>query len=243
MTYYCMMNSLPEDVAIKIVSLLHVRDLCSFSCCSTFSRQLSFSDSIWESLFTNRWPLFSSSTSNDFPNYKNWRKLYLKRHIELGVRARSVEKFVEASSRSESLEVRDYLSAVESLIGAKFGFEDVQKFLFNPKMNVLLNLVGVHYCLTCLGTQGDNLIEVLRACQISDRHVCVKWWKVGRWFYGYRMRDESHSRFVSLADLATEDDENILGVLRRGTVHEVLRVQISAVGHTSTPWYCQRQSE
>ncbi|CAL0330677.1 unnamed protein product [Lupinus luteus] len=236
-----MMNCLPEDVAIKIVSLLHVRDLCSLSCCSTFSRQLCFSDSIWESLFTNRWPLFSSSTSNDSSNFKNWRKLYLKRHIELGVRARSVEKFVEASSRSESLEVRDYLSAVESLISAKFGFEDVQKFLFNPKMNVLFNLVGVHYCLTCLGTQGGNLIEVLRACQISDRHVCVKWWKVGRWFYGYRMRDESHSRFVSLADLATEDDDNILGVLTRGTVHEVLRVQISAVGHTSTPWYCQRQ--
>ena len=82
---------------------------------------------------------------------QKWRKLYLKRHIELGVRARSVEKFVEACSRSESLEVRDYLNAVETLIATRFGFEDVQRFLFNPKMNVLLNLVGVHYCLTRLG--------------------------------------------------------------------------------------------
>lgn len=53
------------------------------------------------------------------------------------------------------------------------------------------------------------------------------------------MRDESHSRWVSLADLATEDDEHVLGVLRRGAVHEVLRVQISVVGRPSTPWSCQ----
>ncbi|KAL1372567.1 hypothetical protein HN51_002692 [Arachis hypogaea] len=242
-------NYLPHDVAIKIASLLQVRDLCALSCCSTFWRELCVSDSIWESLVRKRWPLLtsfdfpsssssstSSSSSANSPNFKKWRKLYLKRHVELGVRARSVEKFVEACSRSESLEVRDYLNAVETLIATRFGFEDVQRFLFNPKVNVLLNLIGVHYCLTCLGIQGDELVESLRASEISDRHVCIKWWKVGRWIYGFRRRDESHSRWVSLAYLATEDDEHVLGVLRRGTIHEVVRVQISAVGHTSTPW-------
>ncbi|KAK7363633.1 hypothetical protein VNO77_05783 [Canavalia gladiata] len=236
-------SSLPEDVALKIVSLLQVGDLCALGCCSRFWKELCFSDCIWESLVRNRWPLLSSfhfsSTSTHSPNFKKWKKFYMERHMELGLRARSVEKFLEASSRCESLEVRDYLQAVETLIGTRFGFEDVQRFLFNPQMNVLLNLVGVHYCLTNLGIQGENLVEALRMHDICDRRVCVKWWKVGRWFYGFRMRDESHSRWISLADLATEEDEHILGVLRRGTIHEVFRVQISAIGHTSTPWSCQ----
>lgn len=99
----------------------------------------------------------------------------------------------------------------------------------------------MYFICKCLCWQGDNLVEALQTCKISDRNVCVKWWKLGRWFHGFRMRDELHSRWVSLADLATEDYEHILGVLRRGTIHEVLRVQISAVGHTSTPWSYQPQ--
>ena len=75
----------------------------------------------------------------------------MERQVELGLRARSVVKFLEACSRSESLEVGDYLKAVDTLIGTMFGFEDVQRFLFNPQMNVLINLVGLHYCLTTLG--------------------------------------------------------------------------------------------
>ncbi|RDX64066.1 hypothetical protein CR513_57418 [Mucuna pruriens] len=240
-----LLTSLPQDVVFKIASLLQVRDLCALGCCSRFWRELCFSDCIWESLVRNRWPLNSSfhfaSSSTRSPEFETWRKLYLQRHVELGVRARSVEKFLEACSRSESLEVGDYLKAIDILIGTMFGFEDVQRFLFNPQMNVLINLVGVHYCLTILGIRGDKLVEALRTHEISDRRVCVKWWKVGRWFYGFRMRDESHSRWVSLADLATEDDEHVLGVLRRGTIHEVLRVQISVVGRarTSTSWSCQ----
>ena len=162
--------------------------------------------------------------------------------MELGLRARSVVKFLEACSRSESLEVGDYLKAVDTLIGTMFGFEDVQRFLFNPQMNVLINLVGVHYCLTTLGIPGDNLVEALRMHEISDRRVCVRGWKVGRRYYAFRMRDESHSRWVSLADLA-EDDEHVLGVLRRGAVHEVLRVQISVVGRPSKPWSCNSYTE
>lgn len=70
-------------------------------------------------------------------------------------------------------------------------------------------------------------MEALESSKISEREVCVKWWKLGRWFYGFRMRDESHSRWVSLADLAMAREKEVLGVLHRGAVHEVLRVQIS----------------
>ncbi|XP_058758593.1 uncharacterized protein LOC131631831 isoform X2 [Vicia villosa] len=211
-------TSLPEDINFKIASLLQLW------------RQVCFSDSIWHVLLTNRWPLFHSPLS---PNLKTWRRLYFERHIELGLRAGSVERFLKACSRKESLEVGDYLQAFEIINGARFGFEDIQRFLFKPEMNVLVNLVGVHYCITNLGIQGDNLVEVLRTCEISNRHVCVKWWKLGRWIYGYRGRDELLFRWVSLADLTAEENEFVLGVLRRGTVLEVLRVQISAVGHKS----------
>lgn len=53
------------------------------------------------------------------------------------------------------------------------------------------------------------------------------------------MGDESHSRWVSLADLAMAKEQEVLVVLQRGAIHEVLRVQISVADPTSTPWSCQ----
>lgn len=62
-------------------------------------------------------------------------------------RATDVIRFVESRSSSESLEVGDHLKAIEGLREMQLGFEDVQIFLFNPKLNVMLNLVGLHYCI------------------------------------------------------------------------------------------------
>lgn len=59
--------------------------------------------------------------------------------------------FVEQSSRCESLEVGDYLKAIEVLDAMKLGFKDVEMLLFNPKLNSLPNLVGVQYCISWLG--------------------------------------------------------------------------------------------
>jgi hypothetical protein len=63
----------------------------------------------------------------------------------------AVAKFVELCSQTESLEVRDYLKAIEEVSSTQLGFKDVQMFLFKPKCNVLLNLVGLHYCIHWLG--------------------------------------------------------------------------------------------
>lgn len=84
--------------------------------------------------------------------------------------------------------------------------------------------------------QAEYVLEALQYWKISDRQVCVKWWKLGRWFYGFRMRDESRSCSVSLADLAMAKAEEVLAVLYRGAVHEVLRVQISIADPSGTPW-------
>lgn len=79
-------------------------------------------------------------------------------------------------------------------------------------------------------------MEALQNSKISQRQVCVKWWKLGRLFYGFRMRDESHSRSVSLQDLALPQENEVLSVLHRGAIHEVLRVQISVFHPTRTSW-------
>lgn len=76
--------------------------------------------------------------------------------------------------------------------------------------------------------QDEYIFEALQSCKISKRGVCVKWWKLGRLFYGFRMRDESRSRWVSLADLASAKEQEVLVVLQRGAIYEVLRVQIYA---------------
>lgn len=163
----------------------------------------------------------------------------MNRHIEIVNGATDVVKRVEQSTRSESLEVGDYLQAIEDLSTMHLGFKDVQMFLFKPKLNVLLNLVGLHYCIFWLNVPPKHVAEALKSCEISDRQVCVKWWKLGRWFYGFRMRDEYHSRWLSLADLVAAKEEEVLGVLHRGAIHEVLRVQISFVISLDTPGFSQ----
>lgn len=79
-------------------------------------------------------------------------------------------------------------------------------------------------------------MDALESCKISERKVCVRWWKLGRLLYGFRMRDEAHCHWVSLADLAMAKEEQVLGVLHRGAIHEVLRVQIYFVNPTCSAW-------
>ncbi|XP_026450086.1 uncharacterized protein LOC113350198 isoform X2 [Papaver somniferum] len=93
--------------------------------------------------------------------------------------------------------------------------------------NVLVNLAGLHYCMFWLNVSTEDAIAALRNCSIQERELCVSWWKLGRWFYGFHMRDESNIRRVSLGDLALAKENEVLAVLCRGAIHEVLRVQIS----------------
>lgn len=88
------------------------------------------------------------------------------------------------------------------------------------------------------------MIEAVGRCKISERQICVQWWKLGRWLYGFRLRDESISRRASLRDLAMANgkEQEVLDVLHRGAIHEVIRVQISAAKPVSSPWSCQTQT-
>ncbi|KDP40022.1 hypothetical protein JCGZ_02020 [Jatropha curcas] len=235
-------SSLPFDIALKIASHLEVLDVCALGCCSRFWSELCRSDCLWEFLTKERWP--SVSFISDFspcsvPVIKGWREIYIKMHREMAGKATTVIEFVEHRSLSQSLEIGDYNKAIQDLWLMRLAFKDIQMFLFKPNLNVLLNLVGLHYCIFCLKLPARNVMDALLSCKISEREVCVNWWKLGRWFYGFRMRDESHSRKVSLTDLTTDKGEDVLGVLQRGAIHEVLRVEIFISNATTSPWSSQ----
>ncbi|XP_009780621.1 uncharacterized protein LOC107817382 [Nicotiana tabacum] len=235
--------SLPHDIALKIASSLQVADLCSLGSCSQFWWELCGSDYIWESLCRERWPALSleieESSSFDNQTHEEWRVFYIRKHNEVAGKAAGVIEFVNRCLAFESIEVGHYLKAVRELDVMQFGFEDARTFFLKSKHNVLLNLIGLHYCIIWLGLPGECVMEVLSNCNISQRQVRVQWWKLGRWFYGFRLRDELHTRNVSLEDLATGKEEEVLGVLHRGAVHEVIRVQISAAKPAYTSWSFQ----
>ncbi|KAL3508044.1 hypothetical protein ACH5RR_033426 [Cinchona calisaya] len=242
-------NSLPNDIALKIALSLQVSDVCSLGSCSRFWRKLCGSDCVWEGLCRDRWPAIdldgeSSADDNqnhqlDYLNLLGWKGLYVNKHNEMAGKAASIFDYVERCLAFESIEVGYFLKAVEDLYAMQFGFKDVQMFFLRSNINVLLNLIGLHYCISRLEVPAECVAEALRMCKISERQVCVRWWKLGRWFYGFRLRDELFSRNVALEDLASSKQDEVLGVLHRGAIHEVLRVQISAAKPECTPWSCQ----
>lgn len=234
--------SIPDDIALKIASSLQVPDLCSLGSCSRFWWELCGSDYLWESLCKKRWPALAleiESSSYDNQNHEEWRVFYIRKHNEMAGKAGGVIDFVNRCLAFESIEVGHYLKAVRELDSMLLGFEDVHTFFLKSKHSVLLNLIGLHYCLIWLGLPGECVMAILNSSNISQRQVRVQWWKLGRWLFGFRLRDELVTRTVSLEDLATGKEEEVLGVLHRGAVHEVIRVQISAAKPAYTSWSFQ----
>ncbi|CAN1283912.1 hypothetical protein LINPERPRIM_LOCUS18485 [Linum perenne] len=225
-------SRLPLDIFLKIASSLPVLDVCALGSCSRFWREFCSSDSIWESLSRRRWPsaTFLADSSS------GWKEFYVEKHGEMAGRAGAVVEIVNLSCGTESMEVGDYLKAIRALTAMELTFGDVQMILFKPNLSVLINLVALHYCIFCLQSPAWEVVEALRSCKIAERQVCIKWWKLGRWFYGFRMRDESHSRQVSLEEIVTDDSNELFGVLHRGAIHEVLRVLICVATVASIPW-------
>ncbi|KAL4564849.1 hypothetical protein LXL04_028922 [Taraxacum kok-saghyz] len=251
-------NWVPSDIAFKIASLLQELDLCALGSCSRFWRELCGSDDIWAGLCRNRWPALGIDTeqSSSVPefnphqlqqqhldtNLKGWRGFYVNKHHEMASKADAVIAFLDQCISSESVEVNHYLVAMQNMNSMQFGFRDVVLFFFKENLHVLLNLAGLHYCIAWLGVPEDDVMEALSICKICDREICVQWWKLGRWLYGFRLRDESISRRASLRDLVMSEEQEVLDVLHRGAIHEVIRVQISAAKPVTSPWSCQPSS-
>ena len=76
--------------------------------------------------------------------------------------------------------------------------------------------------------QNKYLKEALAKNQIADKHICLRWWSLGQWMNGFRRGDEMHVCIAPLSKLLEPKQEQLLYVIQRGAIHEVLRVQISA---------------
>ncbi|THU70177.1 hypothetical protein C4D60_Mb08t22270 [Musa balbisiana] len=251
-------SSLPCDLALDIVSLLEASDVCSLGSCSRFWQGLCASDSVWIALYKRRWP--SAVGALGALPLQGCKTFYINKHKKLASAVSDVIKSVLEWSKSGSMEVGYYLKAISDLGSMELGFKDVQLFLFRREHNVLLNLIGLHYCIFSLDIPDDRIqeicsslefvrflltdpvnltlqpvdvMEVLESCQVSEQQVCVSWFMLGRWFYGFRLPDEHRSRIVSLTELAMGKEGEVLGVLNRGAIHEVLRVQITMVATTT----------
>ncbi|XP_048139993.1 uncharacterized protein LOC115753670 isoform X8 [Rhodamnia argentea] len=209
--------SLPEDIALKIASFLPVGDLCALGSCSRFWREFCGSDVLWESLTRQRWPSLNFSTESssvdhgDSSSLEGWRDLYVKWHAKMP-EAMLVVQHVNQCAVSGSLDIRDFLKAIKHLNSMGLGFKDVEMFLLRPEVNVLLNLVGLHYCVHCLKVPAGHVMEALRNSKISQRQVYVRCWKVPRTLHGLRFRD-APSRLVSLQALALPQEDEVLTML------------------------------
>lgn len=165
---------------------------------------------------------------------QGWKRIYALHLRKVSAGVSLVIKFVNDCTQNGSLEVGDFLKAIEELSGMDLVFEDVKLFLLPAKRGVMVNLVGVQYSMWKLGAAGDVVKEALGLRQVSERKVCVFSFRVGRWFFGFRLPDERTSHVVSLGDLTTSEESDLRSMLGRGAVHGVLRVQITSVSAEKT---------
>ncbi|CAI9118723.1 OLC1v1020327C2 [Oldenlandia corymbosa var. corymbosa] len=152
-------DSLPDDVALSIMKFLEVSDVCSLGSCSKFWREISTSECLWKHLCQLRWPgivledeIEAEIHDHDqpkMPSLKGWRGLYVKKHNLMAEKAAVVRKSLSCSE----IDVNMYHKALEDMKRMQFGFKDVQMFFLKSGINVLLNFVGLHYCIKELGVQ------------------------------------------------------------------------------------------
>ena len=62
-------------------------------------------------------------------------------------------ELVKGRTRHESVEVADYQRGLMLLSTTGLELHDVLLYLLNPGQSVLINLIGLHYCLLHLGIQ------------------------------------------------------------------------------------------
>ncbi|MFQ6657177.1 hypothetical protein Gotur_026962 [Gossypium turneri] len=161
-------SSLPKEISLKIASSLEAPALSSLACCSRDWQEICVSDCLWKSLLKERWPLLCGADKD--PNFKvDWRGFYVKQHEEQKRQAEYVINLVEQRSLFGSLNAVDYLHAISCLERMQFGFRDVQMLMLKPKLNVLLNLIGLHYCLKNLQVPAFHITEALWSGKIADR--------------------------------------------------------------------------
>ena len=93
-----------------------------------------------------------------------WRAFYIERHNELASSVMETVGLVERFSQCESVEAGYYSKAIEDLDDMKLGFKDVEMLLFKPKLNPVLNLVGVQYSINRVGVSVCTHFSTPSSC-------------------------------------------------------------------------------
>uniref|UniRef100_A0A0E0HDK8 F-box domain-containing protein n=1 Tax=Oryza nivara TaxID=4536 RepID=A0A0E0HDK8_ORYNI len=248
---------LPGDIAISVASRLQEADVCALGGCSRSWRRACDADCVWEALFRRRWPLAAAAGGGGggegegasgvqglegkiplaillqdglLVGQKGWKALYINHHRRTAVAISGVAEFVENNLRNGSLEAEYYLKAIANLASMRdIGFIDAQFFLLSRNYSAIMNLIGLHYSISSLNIPPNEVYKALQARKVEERKVCVSLYKLGRWFYGFRLPDESESHEISLSELTMSEGATILAILKRGAVHEVFRLQVSLV--------------
>ncbi|CAI9118722.1 OLC1v1020327C1 [Oldenlandia corymbosa var. corymbosa] len=225
-------DSLPDDVALSIMKFLEVSDVCSLGSCSKFWREISTSECLWKHLCQLRWPgivledeIEAEIHDHDqpkMPSLKGWRGLYVKKHNLMAEKAAVVRKSLSCSE----IDVNMYHKALEDMKRMQFGFKDVQMFFLKSGINVLLNFVGLHYCIKELGVQVGSMTEALNTCNIQDRLVYIQWWEAGNWLHRFKPPDVLHARRVPLYDFTSVEGAKILRMLERGIAGDILCIKM-----------------
>ncbi|KMZ72160.1 hypothetical protein ZOSMA_16G01290 [Zostera marina] len=221
-------ESLPNDVALKIASLLTVTDLCSLGSCCRYFRSICDGDELWINLINQRW-LSTENLPQQTPNYR-YKGVYATRHDEVARRVWSVIQPLSTITETDvKVSAQDYLKIIQDLNSLKLQFQDVLLILFKSSKynnnNVLINLIGLHYSMFHLGISVNDLREALRFTGNLSKIVCISSFTLGRVFFGVRMPDATLSRMLSLEELMSEEQEESRCILNRGTVEQVFRVE------------------
>lgn len=166
-----------------------VWDVCSLGSCSRFWEEVCGIDFVWECLSRERWPdvdldkefLAYEDQRHELdqsiqPSKKGWRAFYKMKHEDMSRKANLIVEYLRQQESSyESVDVGDYIKAIQDLQAMHFSFKDVQMLLFKPKFNVVVNLVALHYCMVQLCLPAEDVVEALSSSNIEKRQVCVQW--------------------------------------------------------------------
>ena len=102
---------------------------------------------------------------------QGWRATYIHLHKQMASGAMTIVEYVKARACYDSLEVTEYQKAMALLISMGLQFSDVQIFLLAAKHSVLVNLLGMHYCLLQLKIQVTDYVGYWHYMPFKTRKI------------------------------------------------------------------------
>ncbi|XP_078158192.1 uncharacterized protein LOC144553878 [Carex rostrata] len=120
-----------------------------------------------------------------------------------------------------------YLQAIHDMECLKLGFEDIYLYFFRKDINVVFNLLRLHYSFFHLGLPLKDLRKVLASCQVSDKKICVSWGLCRKREFDFYIPEEEHYRSTRLVRIA-DNDVALLHMLKKDNYYRLYNVMVSS---------------